>query len=81
MMVDAKGDYAGVLAFSQGSGSIANQWVDQSGAQIAASGGRPVRWYFAEAASADFARRLFEKAGGGRDRIEIVVLPWPGSGE
>jgi hypothetical protein len=80
-VVDAKGDYAGVLAFPQGRGSIAKQWVDQSGAQIAASGGRRVRWYFAEAASADFARELFEKARGGREVIEIVVLPWPEGGQ
>jgi hypothetical protein len=81
MMVDAKGDYGGVLAFPQGEDSIAEDWVDQSGAQIAASGGRRVRWYFAELASANFARELFKNAGEGRERIEIVVLPWPGSGQ
>lgn len=79
MMVEAKGNYAGVLAFPQGEASIAEDWLDQSSAQIAASGGRTVRWYFAEPAVADFARKLFENFGGGRDRIEIVVLPWPGS--
>jgi hypothetical protein len=78
-MVEAKGEYEGVLAFPQGSDSVADDWIDQSGDQIAASGGRPVRWYFAEPASADFARKLFESSRGGRERIEIVVLPWPGS--
>jgi hypothetical protein len=78
-MVEAKGEYEGVLAFPQGNSSVADDWIDQSGDQVAASGGRPIRWYFAEAASADFARELFESSRGGRERIEIVVLPWPGS--
>jgi hypothetical protein len=80
MMVEAKGGYADVLAFSQGSNSVSEDWSNQSGAQVAASGGRPIRWYFAEPATAAFAERLFSGAGGGRERIEIVVLPWPGSG-
>ncbi len=59
--------------------SVSGDWLDQSGAQVEASGGRPIRWYFAEPATAAFAERLFETGGGGRDRIEIKVLPWPGS--
>jgi len=48
-------------------------------AQLAAAGGRPIRWYFAEPETEAFAKELFENAGGGRDRIETQVLPWPGS--
>jgi len=54
-------------------------WLDQSAAQIATAGGRPIRWYFAEPDTAAFARRLFESTGGGRDQIDIRVEPWPRS--
>jgi hypothetical protein len=57
---------------------LGEEWLDQSGRQVAAAGGRPIRWYFAEAETAEFARELFETAGGGREKIEIIVLPWPG---
>jgi hypothetical protein len=80
MMVEAKGGYSGVLAFQQGRDSVSADWLGQSAAQIAASGGRPIRWYFAEPETEAFAKKLFEGAGGGRARIETQVLPWPGSG-
>jgi len=48
-------------------------------AQLAAAGGRPIRWYFAEPETEAFAKELFKTAGGGRTRIETQVLPWPGS--
>jgi hypothetical protein len=80
MMVEAKGEYAGVLAFPQGKDSISAIWLNQSAAQIAAAGGRPIRWYFAEPETRAFVEELFKSAGGGRDRIETQVLPWPGSG-
>jgi hypothetical protein len=79
-MVEAKGDYANVLAFFPGNVSVYNRFLIQSGAQVAAAAGRPIRWYFAEAGTAAFAEELFQTAGGGRERIEIVILPWPGSG-
>ncbi len=80
MMVEAKGGYSGVLAFQQGRDSVSADWLHQSAAQIAASGGRPIRWYFAEPETEAFAKKLFESAGGGRARIETQVLLWPGSG-
>lgn len=80
MMVEAKGGYSGVLAFQQGRDSVSADWLNQSAAQIAASGGRPIRWYFAEPETEAFGKKLFESAGGGRARIETQVLPWPGSG-
>ena len=48
----------------------------EAGRQIAASGGRPVRWYFAEAAAADFARELFRDCDKGLERVDVEFLPW-----
>ena len=79
MMVEAKGSYAGVLSFEPSRSENSEDWLEQSAAQIAAAGGRPIRWYFAEPETEVFAKKLFENAGGGRDRIETQVLPWPGS--
>jgi len=50
--------------------------LKQSGRQVAARGPYPLRWYFAEQEAADFARKLFQDAGGGRDTIDIQVVPW-----
>jgi hypothetical protein len=80
MMVEAKGGYSGVLAFQQGRDSVSADWLHQSAAQLAAASGRPIRWYFAEPETKAFAEKLFRSAGGGRDRIETQILPWPGSG-
>ena len=78
MMVDAKGpEYANLLTFDAGRKSVQEQFLDESARQLAALGTRRLRWYFAEPAAADFARELFRAAGGGRDRIEIIDLPWP----
>jgi hypothetical protein len=77
-MVDAKGpEYAALLRFEKGRDSVAKEFLDQSARQLAALGNRQLRWYFAEPAAAAFARQLFATSGGGRDRIEIVDLPWP----
>ena len=76
LMVEAKGNYAGVLSFEQGKKSESTRWLKQSAAQLAASGGRPIRWYFAEPETRAFARLLFENADAGRDRIELRTLPW-----
>jgi hypothetical protein len=79
MMVEAKGTgYDALLAknFLQFNKSLAGEWLDQSGRQIQASAGRPIRWYFAEPAAAEFARDIFSKAREGRESIEIAVAPW-----
>lgn len=88
MMVEAKGPgYDGLLAASEATvvpewTSVIDEWWDQSGRQIAASDGRPVRWYFADLAVALFARELFDSDGeGGRQRIEVVFLPWSKEGQ
>lgn len=78
MMVEAKGPgYAGLLTFDEGRESVADEFLNQSARQLDASGGRLIRWYFAEPAAAEFARELFRASGGGRDRIDIEDLPWP----
>lgn len=77
IMVEAKGPgYAGLLSFKKGKDNVTDEWLDQSGRQIAAAGGRPIRWYFAEPEAAAYARELFKGAKGGRENIEIIDLPW-----
>jgi hypothetical protein len=79
MMAEAKGPrYAVLLTYDQPMGSIVREWWEEARRQIAASDGRPVRWYFAELDAALFARALFDSddKDGGRARIEVVFLPW-----
>ncbi|HWX83956.1 MAG TPA: hypothetical protein VNZ48_10210 [Xanthobacteraceae bacterium] len=78
MMADAKGPvYEKLLTFSQPMQSVIMEWWERAGRQIAASGGRPVRWYFAELGAALDARALFDSDRyEGRARIEVVFLPW-----
>jgi hypothetical protein len=79
-MVEAKGPvYAKLLTYELGQKSLTEEWLDQSGRQLAAAGSRRVRWYFAEPEAAEFAGKLFRDARGGRDKIEIVVLAFPRS--
>ncbi len=83
MMAEAKGPgYDGLLAASK-SGPVPEwtrviqEWWEESGRQIAASDGRPIRWYFADLAVARFARQLFDSDPDGvRQRIQVVFLPW-----
>ena len=83
MMAEAKGSgYDGLLATSKSPyvpewTGVIREWWGEAGRQIAASDGRPVRWYFADLASARFARELFDSdIEDGRQRIEVVFLPW-----
>lgn len=78
MMADAKGPlYAKLLTFDQPMQSVIMEWWHKAGRQIAASDGRPVRWYFAELNAALAARELFDSdKEGGRVRIEVAFLPW-----
>ena len=68
--------YAKLLKVPQIEESIADDFLEQSGRQIAASGGRPTVWIFAEEEAALFTRRLFDRAKGGRERITVVYVPW-----
>ena len=60
--------------------AVSTDQLEQSADQLAAAGGRPIRWYFAEPETKAFAKELFDSADNGRERIEMRVLPWPGSG-
>ena len=42
--------------------------------QVAASGGRPVQWHFAEREAADFAREIFRENS--LKAVEVVYTPW-----
>jgi hypothetical protein len=80
MMVEAKGlGYMQLLTYDWGEQSLTTQWLGQSGRQLAALGTRRLRWYFAEPEAEAFARRIFDEAKQGRERIETEVLPWTGS--
>jgi NADPH-dependent ferric siderophore reductase len=59
---------------------MAYEFIEQATRQLAASGGRPVVWIFAEEEAALFVRKLFN-AKAGFERITIGYIPWPGSGQ
>jgi len=50
------------------------KYLKQARRQVAASGGRPVVWIFAEKGAADFARELFD--ANGLKQITVVEVPW-----
>jgi hypothetical protein len=77
MVAEIKGKYAGLLAFQHGEEAITEEWLDQSGRQVAARGWRRHRWYFAESETAAFAKKIFDATDEGRETIEIEVRPWP----
>ncbi len=60
MRVEIKGDYDGLLSFEPGENSVAKDWLDQSGRQIAVSRGSPLLWVFSQPGNRDFARKLFD---------------------
>jgi hypothetical protein len=74
-MVEAKGPgYVEPLKY----GFVQREWLEESGRQVDASAGRPIRWYFAELGPALSAWKLFRTANSGRERISIIWLPWDG---
>jgi hypothetical protein len=74
-MVEAKGPgYVEPLKY----GFVQREWLEESGRQVDASAGRPIRWYFAELGPALSAWKLFRTANSGRERITIIWLPWDG---
>lgn len=68
--------YAKLLEVPQIEESIADDFLEQSGRQIAASGGRPIVWIFAEEEAALFVRRLFDRTDAGREYITVGYVPW-----
>ena len=60
-LYEIKAEHAGPLSFAQGAGNIEESFLKQSARQIAASGGRPVVWIFAEEATAEATGKLFKE--------------------
>jgi hypothetical protein len=58
---------------------MADKFIDQATRQLAASGGRPVVWIFAEEEAALFVRNLFNLKAG-FDRITSGYVPWTRTG-
>jgi hypothetical protein len=77
MLFEIKGErYAELLKSSPIKRSITADFLRQSGQQIAASGGRPIVWIFAETEAAQFARELFDNTDQGREYITVGYVPW-----
>jgi hypothetical protein len=75
-MFEYKGYYGDLLTFTS---NAVRQLLKQSARQIAASGGRPIVWIFAEEATALSVDGLFRDVGG-REKIIIVHVPWTTGG-
>jgi hypothetical protein len=75
-MIEAKGNYAEMLATQWGQEKLAGEWVDQASKQVQAAGNRRVEWYFHDPNAAAFAQKWFEANKLGS--IRIHVLPYPG---
>jgi hypothetical protein len=77
ILFEFKGEqYAWLLTVESIRGSIGERFLAQSADQLAASGGRPVVWIFAEEEAALFARKLFNDTNRGRERITVGYVPW-----
>jgi hypothetical protein len=77
ILIEAKGTgYAEPLARKNGfmRNIFLAGWVKQARRQVAASGGRPIQWHFAERGAADAARELFRERGLGN--IQVIYTPW-----
>jgi hypothetical protein len=72
--VEIKSEYDDLLNYEWGDESLTKDWLDQSLRQVQASQGFPVIWIFAQTRSERFARKLFDNAEGGRERIATGVV-------
>lgn len=77
-MVEIKDGYLGFLETDWGRQLVARMFLKQATDQIEAAGSRSVRWYFSQKQVADYAAKIFSKAGNGLQNIEIIFQPWPG---
>jgi hypothetical protein len=73
ILFEYKSDYGNLLMFPS---YAVEDFLDQSARQIAASGGRPVVWIFADKEDALRTQKLFEETKEGRQYITIVHVPW-----
>ena len=78
-MVEIKYGYAKFLQTEWGRELVAAMFVKQATNQVAAAGTRPVRWYFSDKQTADYAKQVFTTADQGLGEIQIKFEPWPGS--
>jgi hypothetical protein len=77
ILFEIKGEtYAKLLTVPPAKTSIRDKFLEQSGRQVAASGGRPIVWVVAEQEAAVFAQKIFDEAKGGREYITVVYVPW-----
>ena len=72
--IEIKSEYDDLLNYEWGDESLTKDWLDQSLRQVQASQGFPVIWIFAQTRSERFARKLFDNAEGGRERIATGVV-------
>jgi hypothetical protein len=73
MLFEFKSYYGGLLTFNS---NARQSFLDQSLRQIAASGGRPTVWVFADEQDLLRTKELFEVADKGREYITLVHAPW-----
>jgi hypothetical protein len=73
MLFEFKSYYGGLLTFNS---NARRSFLDQSLRQIAASGGRPTVWIFADKQDLLRTQKLFEDADKGREYITLVHVPW-----
>lgn len=78
MLFEIKGEGIAKLT-NDLSNIMADKFVGQATKQLAASGGRPVVWIFAEEEAALFARELFDDTPGLKG-ITVAYVPWIRSG-
>jgi hypothetical protein len=75
-MFEIKGEtYTHLLSTSFGE-KIERDMLDQSASQLAASGGRPIVWVFAEEAAAQKIQERFAAEDKGREMITVLYIPW-----
>ena len=79
-MVEIKDGYADFLRTEWGARLLQRLFLDQASRQIEAAGLRPVRWYFSQKPTADFAKEIFKDDLKLRN-IDIEFRPWPGRAE
>jgi hypothetical protein len=75
-MFEIKGEtYSHLLSQSFGE-KIEGEMLEQSASQVAASGGRPIVWVFAEEEAAQKMEKLFATKDNGREKITVLYIPW-----
>lgn len=76
-MVEIKYGYASLLSKAWGRGLVEILFFEQALRQVNAAGTRPVRWYFSEKETEDFARKVFSKYKS-LENIQTRFEPWLG---